>query len=231
MTKQERTRRITRRLAKAYPDAHVTLEYTTPFQFAVSVILSAQCTDKKVNEVMAPHYKKYRTAKDFAAIPLKQLEQMVKPTGFYHSKARAIHETAVRVRDVYKNQVPIEFDELLTLRGIARKSANVISSEMTGKAQGIIVDTHVTRLANRLGLTKKTNAVQIERELMKIVPKKDWHMFPHYLVWHGRAVCTAQRPACDRCPLNDICPSAFQFSPWRKNQQKANRPLIAARKN
>lgn len=220
MDTQKRTGIITRRLQKAYPDAHVTLEYTTPFQFVVSVILSAQCTDKKVNEVMAPWYKTYKTARDFAAIPQRRLEQMVRPTGFYRAKARSIHEAAVRVRDVYQNRVPADFDALQTLRGVARKSANVIYGEMTGEAKGIIVDTHVTRLVNRLGLTKKRNAVQIERDLMRIVPKKDWRMFPHYLVWHGRAVCVAQRPACDTCVLADICPSAFKLPPWNSKIKK-----------
>ncbi|MFA6511877.1 MAG: endonuclease III [Patescibacteria group bacterium] len=230
MDKKKLTALVTRRLAKEYPEVHVTLDRHTPFQLVVSVILSAQATDKKVNEVMAPHYKTYKTARDFAALTQKQLEQMVRPLGFYHMKARAVRETALRVCDTYDNRVPLDFDALLTLRGIARKSANVIYGELTGTVKGVVVDTHVTRLAHRLGLSKKKNAVQIERDLMNIVPEKDWRMFPHYLVWHGRAVCKAQRPACDACSLNTFCPSAFQLKPWKKKNPAKRNPTLPGNK-
>lgn len=223
MDKKRHAHLITRRLAKAYPNAHVTLYYHTPFQLVVSVILSAQATDKRVNEVMAPQYKKYKTAKDFAALSVMQIEKMVRPLGFYRSKAKAVYETAKRVRDVYGNHVPKDFDELLTLRGVARKSANVIYGVLTGEAKGIVVDTHVTRLAQRLGLTRESDAVRIERDLMAVLSKEHWRMFPHRLVAHGRAVCTARRPRCNACPLCDICPSAFTFSPWIKPNKATKR--------
>lgn len=207
---------IIRRLRKVYPDAKTALEYETPFQFLVAVILSAQCTDNKVNEVMRPVFRRYKTAADFASIPLPKLEQMVKQTGFYKMKALAVRTTATLVRDKFGGNVPATMDELLTLRGVARKTANVVIGELTGKAVGVTVDTHVRRLSQRLGLTKQNNPVNIEKDLMALVAPKDWLIFPHLLVLHGRAICKAQRPSCDRCLLHDICPSAFKFPHFQK---------------
>lgn len=206
---------IVQKLKPLYP-AKSALAYKTPFQFLVSVVLSAQCTDKKVNEVTIPIFKKYKTAKDFSKIPIRQLERMVKQTGFYKSKAAAISFTAKRVAIVYNNRVPLTMDELLTLRGVGRKSANVIMSDLTGKTDGIVVDTHVIRLSNRLGLTKNQDPTKIECDLMNIVPRKHWALFPHLLVYHGRSICIARRPKCDQCPLNQICPSAFNFPNFQK---------------
>lgn len=205
-----------RRLKKQYPHARCALDYQTPFQLLVAVILSAQCTDKKVNEVTKPMFAQYKTARDFVSIPLPKLEQMVRQTGFYKSKALAIFTTAKIVRDHFQNRVPQTMEELLTLRGVARKTANVVLGELFGKAEGVVVDTHVRRLSNRLGMTKQSNPEKIERELMRLVPKKDWTLFSHLLITHGREVCGAKKPACGRCVFNDICPSAFRFPHFQK---------------
>lgn len=215
MKTTERVVAIVRKLKPLYP-AKSALDYRTPFQFLVSVVLSAQCTDKKVNEVTIPIFKKYKTAKNFAKIPIRQLERMVKQTGFYKSKARAIHATAERVATVYKNHLPLTMNHLLTLRGVGRKSANVIMSDLTGKTDGIVVDTHVIRLSDRFGLTNHKDPEKIEHDLMKIVPRKYWALFPHLLVYHGRSICIARRPKCDQCVLNKICLSAFKFPHFRK---------------
>lgn len=212
---QQRIAFTIKRLKKEYPDAHCTLHYRTPFQLLVAVILSAQCTDKKVNEVMEPVFRTYRTAADFAAIPLSRLEQLVRPTGFYKMKALAVHTTAKLVRDTFNNSVPKTMQELLTLRGVARKTANVVLGELYGAAEGVVVDTHVRRLSQRLGLTKQSDPNKIERELMQLVPKKDWTVFGHLLITHGRQICAAKKPACDRCVLNEACPNAFAFSRHR----------------
>ncbi len=205
-----------RRLQKEYPNARISLTYRTPFQLLAAVILSAQCTDKKVNEVTRPIFAKYRSAKDFAVIPLSRLERMVRQTGFYRSKARAIHVTAQLVRDRFGNRVPLNMDDLLTLRGVARKTANVVLTELMGTSDGIAVDTHVMRLSRRLGLTRHSDPAKIERDLMASIPKSRWHEVTHLLIHHGRAVCTAQRPDCGACVLADQCPSAFSFSHFQK---------------
>lgn len=211
-----RTATILRRLQKAYPNARISLAYRTPFQLLAAVILSAQCTDKKVNEVTRPIFARYRTAKEFASIPVYRLERMVRQTGFYRAKAKAIHGTAQRVRDQYGNKVPLAMEDLLTLRGVARKTANVVLTELTGSSGGIAVDTHVIRLSRRLGLTENVDPKTIERDLMASIPKKRWRDVTHLLIHHGRAICRAQRPSCDACVLADRCPSAFTFSHFQK---------------
>lgn len=212
----DRIQTITTRLRRQFPRPRTALFYRTPFQLLVAVILSAQCTDKKVNEVTAPIFQKHRTAKDFTEIPRKTLERMIKQTGFYKAKAKAVSTTARMVVDRFGDRVPLTIAELTTLRGVARKTANVVIGELTGKAEGIAVDTHVIRLSNRLGLTKQTDPIKIERDLMRLVPKKDWVEFPLFLISHGRTVCEAKRPRCDRCVLSKICPSAFQFPHFMK---------------
>lgn len=201
---------VLRKLKRQYPNARTSLSYRTPFQLLVAVILSAQCTDKKVNEVTVSIFAKYKTAKDFASVPLRRMEQMVHQTGFYKNKALAISTTAKIVRDRFHNHVPKTMRELLTLRGVARKTANVVLAELYGISEGIAVDTHVRRLSQRLGLTKQNNPNKIEQELMRLVLKKHWAKFPHLLIFHGRQVCEAKKPACDRCALSDVCQSAFQ---------------------
>lgn len=201
-----------RRLRKEYPNARTSLSYKTPFQFLVSVILSAQCTDKKVNQVTIPIFIKYKSAKDFAFIPLRRLEKMVHQTGFYKSKALAISTTAIMVRDRFHNRVPHTMKEMLTLRGVARKTANVVLGELYGISEGIAVDTHVTRLVGRLGLSKQNSPEKIERDLMRLVPRQDWLRMTNLLIEHGRAVCTARAPDCVGCTVHDICPAAFSFA-------------------
>ncbi|MFH1171325.1 MAG: endonuclease III [bacterium] len=219
-----RTLIITKRLRKLYPRPRTPLQYGTPFQMLVAVILSAQCTDKKVNEVTKPIFQKYRTAKDFAAIPIGTLEQMVKQTGFYRAKAKSVSLTARMVAERFGNCVPLTIAELTTLRGVARKTANVVIGELAGKAEGIAVDTHVRRLSQRLGLTKTADPVKIEQELMHLVPKKDWVEFPLFLINHGRTVCEAKKPKCNRCVLCDTCPSAFRF-PHFSSQDLSHKTL------
>lgn len=214
-TVSQRISIVIKRLGKAYPDAHCALRYRTPFQLLAAVILSAQCTDKKVNEVTKPIFTKYKTAADFAAIPLSRLEQLVRPTGFYKTKALAVHTTAKLVRDQFHNRVPKTMEELLTLRGVARKTANVVLGELYGISEGVAVDTHVRRLSNRLGFTKQSDPNNIEQDLMRLVPKKYWALFGHLLITHGRRICEAKKPACDRCVLNAVCPSAFRFLHFR----------------
>lgn len=216
----DRIQKITTRLQRRFPQPRTALLYRTPFQLLVAVILSAQCTDKKVNEVVKPIFKKYRTAKDFAKIPLGRLERMIRQTGFYKSKAKSVSVTARLVIEQFNNRVPLTIAELTTLRGVARKTANVVIGELTGKGEGIAVDTHVIRLSKRLGLTKQTEPVKIERDLMRLVPKKDWVDFPLLLINHGRTICEAKKPKCDQCVLSDLCPLAFQFPHFRLEEAR-----------
>ncbi len=196
------------RLRAAYPDAHCALDYETPLQLLVAVILSAQCTDERVNLTTPALFARYPTAEALAAADPAKLEQLVRPTGFYRNKARFIRETAARLLAEYGGDVPPEMDALLTLPGVARKTANVVRGEIYALADGITVDTHVKRLAARLGLTAATDPVKVERDLMAIIPPESWIEIAHLLIWHGRRVCAARKPNCPACPLRDICPSA-----------------------
>ena len=196
------------RLRAAYPDAHCALDYDTPLQLLVAVILSAQCTDERVNLTTPALFARYPTAEALAAADPAELEQLVRPTGFYRNKARFIRETAARLLAEYGGVVPPEMDALLTLPGVARKTANVVRGEIYALADGITVDTHVKRLAARLGLTAATDPVKVERDLMAIIPPESWIEIAHLLIWHGRRVCAARKPNCPACPLRDICPSA-----------------------
>jgi endonuclease-3 len=220
MTKEQRVKFIIQRLKNQYPKPRTALRYQTPFQLLVAVILSAQCTDAKVNEVTKPLFLRYRTARDFAAIPLSKLQTIVKPTGFYRMKARAILETSKMVAERYGNCLPQTIEGMLTLRGVARKTANVVMGELTGKTEGIAVDTHVKRLSLRLGLTKNEDPVKVEDDLMAIVSKPDWVRFPLFLIFHGRNVCEAKKPTCDQCVLNTQCPSAFRFPHFSRHPSR-----------
>ena len=215
-TPAARVKTVAALLRRLYPRPRTALRYATPFQLLAAVILSAQCTDKKVNEVTEPIFAQYKTAADFASIPLPRLERMVKQTGFYRAKAKAIAVTARMVAQRFKNRVPLTMAELTTLRGVARKTANVVMGQLTGKAEGIAVDTHVIRLSNRLGLTKHADPRKIEADLMDIVPRKQWVTFSHLLILHGRAICEAKKPRCDRCVLSNVCPSASRFPHFDK---------------
>lgn len=196
------------RLRAAYPDAHCALDYETPVQLLVATILSAQCTDERVNMTTPALFARYPTVVALAGAGQEELEALVRPTGFYRQKARYIREAAQRILHEYGGEVPADMDALLTLPGVARKTANVVRGEVYGLADGITVDTHVKRLAARLGLTVESDPVKVERDLMAIIPRESWIEIAHLLIWHGRRVCTARRPDCPGCPLNDICPSS-----------------------
>ncbi len=194
------------RLRATYPDAHCELDYETPVQLLVAVILSAQCTDARVNLTTPALFARYPTVEALAGADPTEMEELVRPTGFYRQKARYIREAAARLLAEYGGELPSEMDALLTLSGVARKSANVVRGEVFGLADGVTVDTHVKRLAMRLGLTTETDPVKVERDLMAIIPRESWIEIAHLLVWHGRRLCFARKPACSVCPLNDICP-------------------------
>ena len=197
------------RLRTAHPDAHCALDYETPLQLLAAVILSAQCTDERVNLTTPALFARYPTAEALAAADPGELEAIVRPTGFDRNKARFLREAAARLLAEYNGEVPPEMDALLSLPGVARKTANVVRGEVYGLADGITVDTHVTRLAARLGLTTETDPVKVERDLMALIPRASWIEIAHLLIWHGRRVCTARKPNCPACPLNDICPSSL----------------------
>ncbi len=209
---------VIRRLRAAHPDARCELNYETPLQLLVATILSAQCTDVRVNQVTPALFAKYPEAAAFAAADRAELEEMIRPTGFFRQKAEFIQSTAVALLQNHGGAVPDEMDQLTQLKGVARKTANVVLGEIFGKAEGITVDTHVKRLAKKLGLTTSDkDPVKIERELMAIIPESQWIEISHLLIFHGRRVCIARRPDCPHCTLNDICPSAEVYV----NRQKA----------
>ena len=196
------------RLRRAHPDAHCALDYETPLQLLAAVILSAQCTDERVNLTTPALFARYPTAEALAAADPAELEAIVRPTGFYRNKARFLRQAAARLLAEYGGEVPPQMDALLSLPGVARKTANVVRGEIYGLADGITVDTHVKRLSARLGLTTKTDPVKVERDLMAVIPRESWIEIAHLLIWHGRRLCTARKPNCPACPLNDICPAS-----------------------
>src|SRR3954453_20067817 len=205
--KRARIHPVIERLALEYPDATIALRFADPLELLVSVMLSAQPTDVNVNRVTEKLFAKYRRPGDYLAVPVEELERDIFATGFYRQKAKALRGTMKMLIEDYGGEVPEDFDALLRLPGVARKTANVVSAER-GHAQGIVVDTHVRRLSQRLGFTKEEDPVKIERDLMRLVPREDWARFPHLLIWHGRRVCDARRPACERCVVSDLCPAS-----------------------
>lgn len=204
--KIERTQKILSVLKRVYPDAHCELNFETPLQLLVATILSAQCTDKRVNLVTAELFRKYRGAKDFADAPLAELEAAVKTTGFFRNKAKNLKACCAALVEKFGGEVPRTMDELHALAGVGRKTANVVLGNAFGLNVGVVVDTHVTRLSNRLGLAKGTDAVKLEKELMKLVPQNDWCLFSHWLIWHGRRRCAARKPDCVNCEIKKHCP-------------------------
>ena len=216
MEKKKRTSAILKRLNRAYPDAAIALRYSNNWELLVAVILSAQCTDKKVNEVTAHLFKRFRTLDDYVGAEPHEFEQMIRPTGFYRAKAKHILESAKIIKEKFNGKIPRTMAELLTLPGVARKTANVVLGNAYGIVEGIAVDTHVRRLSQRLGFSESDKPEKIEQHLMAIVPKKDWFKTTYLLIDHGRAICAAKDPRCDLCPLKRICPSAFQFPRFRK---------------
>lgn len=212
--KKKRAAEILKCLTKRFAGARIALKYFNPVQLMVAVILSAQCTDKKVNEVTAVLFKKYKTAKDFAKANLAVFEREIRPTGFYRAKARNIIAAAKLSESRFGGKIPKTMPEMLTLPGVARKSANIILGNVHGVVEGIAVDTHVMRISQRLGLTKFSDPVKIERDLMELFPKKRWFDLTYKIIEHGRNICDAKKPKCSVCPLNDICPSAFNLPNW-----------------
>jgi endonuclease III len=205
--KRERIAPIVERLARAHPDATIALRFRDELELLVSVMLSAQTTDVNVNRVTERLFTKYRRPEDYLAVPPEELERDIYATGFFRQKAKALRGTMAMLLEEFDGRVPRRVEELLRLPGVARKTANVVAAEL-GEAQGIVVDTHVRRLSQRLGLTRHDDPVKIERDLTRLVPRADWGRFPHLLIWHGRRVCTARRPLCEECVLTDLCPSS-----------------------
>lgn len=206
---KRRAKRIVGLLRTAYPEVRCMLNFSTTHELMVAVILSAQCTDKRVNQITPELFKKYRSIEDFAHADCAELEQLVRPAGYGPSKARYIQESARFLLERHNGAIPQTLEELVKLPGVGRKTGSVILGVGFGLAEGIVVDTHVMRLSRRLGFTRQSDAVRIERDLMAIIPKADWIDFSHLLIFHGRATCTARKPQCDSCALARLCPSAF----------------------
>jgi len=205
--KRERIVPIIERLQAEHPDAGIALRYRSDLELLVSVMLSAQTTDVNVNRVTERLFEKYERPEDYLAVPLGELEDDIRPTGFFRQKARALRGTMKLLLEDYDGRVPGGMEDLLRLPGVARKTANVVVAER-GEAQGIVVDTHVRRLSQRLGLTRQDDPVKIERDLTRLVPRRYWNLFPHLLIWHGRRVCIARSPRCEACVVNDLCPAS-----------------------
>ena len=205
--RRDRIRPIIELLATEHADAKIALEFRSPVELLISVMLSAQTTDVNVNRVTKTLFEKYRRPEDYLAVPREELEQDVYATGFFRQKAKSIQGAMRVLLEEFDGEVPGTVDELLRLPGVARKTANVVAAEL-GNPQGIVVDTHVRRLSQRLGLTRREDPVKIEHDLVKLVPRADWGRFPHLLIWHGRRVCDARRPRCEDCVLVALCPSS-----------------------
>jgi endonuclease-3 len=206
--KVERVKKIIAGLQKTYPGAHCELNFSNPLELLISVILSAQCTDKRVNIVTADLFRKFRTAADYANADRAELEQAIKSTGFFRNKAKNIQACCRKLVELHGGQLPRTMEELTHLDGVGRKTANVVLGNAFNMNVGVVVDTHVTRLANRLDLTRHTNAEKIEQDLMQLVPQPQWTLFSHWLIWHGRRRCYARKPDCAGCEIFGLCPSA-----------------------
>ena len=205
---EARAPEIVRRLSEAYPDAKVALNFTNPLECLVATILSAQSTDETVNGVTATLFQKYRTAEDYLRVPEDELKADVKPTGFFNQKATAIREAGRRIVEAYGGEVPGTMEDLITLRGVARKTANIVLGNSFGVVEGIAVDTHVKRVSTRLGFTTQKDPDKIEQDLMRLIPRDRWFDFTYVLIDHGRAICTAKNPKCPICPVEDLCPAS-----------------------
>jgi endonuclease-3 len=208
MTRTDRAKELQNRLPKIYPDAHCELIHSNPLELLVATILSAQCTDKRVNIVTHDLFKRCKSAQDYADISQEELESLVRSTGFYRNKAKNIRAMGQTLVERHGGEVPSTLDELASIPGAGRKTANVVLGNAFSKNEGVVVDTHVGRLSQRLGLTKFTDPIRIERDLMKLFPQKSWADLSHWLIFHGRRRCAARKPDCPNCELRDICPSA-----------------------
>jgi endonuclease-3 len=211
MTAKERVKQLIKVWPKVYPDAHTELNFSNPLELLIATILSAQCTDKRVNMVTPTLFKKYRTAKDYANASQTELEKLIKSTGFFRSKTKSIRGATAVIVEKFGGKVPSTMEELRQLPGVGRKTANVVLGNAFGKNEGIVVDTHVVRLSQRLGLTKHSDPVKIELDLMKLVPLEHWTQWSHWLIWHGRRRCYARKPDCGNCEVFKLCPSGKVF--------------------
>lgn len=205
---QQQVQEIMSRLGELYPNAKYELNFSTPLELLVATILAAQCTDERVNAVTKNLFQKYRTASDYASVPQEELEEDVRPTGFYRNKAKSIRAACQYLLDQHNGEVPRTLAEMVKIPGVARKTANVILGNAFGISEGFIVDTHVGRLARRFGWTEQEDAVKVEQVLMRLIPPQEWLNVAHRMILHGRLVCTARKPACKSCVLADVCPSA-----------------------
>jgi endonuclease-3 len=210
MTRQQRAEALIEAFGKVYPEAHCELNHLNPLELLVATILSAQCTDKRVNMVTPALFKKYRTARAYAETPQETLEKEIQSTGFFRSKAKSIRAMAADLVAKHGGKVPATMEDLTALRGVGRKTANVVLGNAFGINEGVVVDTHVLRLAKRLGLTKHAEPGKVETDLMKLIPRDKWAVFSHWLIWHGRRRCYARKPDCDGCEVQHLCPSAFK---------------------
>ncbi len=207
-SREERVPELIRQLKKIHPEAKTALHHHNPLELLIATILSAQCTDERVNIVTKDLFKRYRSAEEYAAANIGELEDIIRSTGFFHAKAKSIIGCCRALAERFNGNVPDTMEELVALPGVGRKTANVVLGNAFGKAEGIVVDTHVQRLSGRLGLSREKDPKHIELDLMKLVPRREWILFPHLLIWHGRKVCTARKPKCDACIVAPMCPSA-----------------------
>lgn len=217
MERAERARVIMDRLADLYPDAHIMLHYDTPYHLLIAVILSAQTTDAGVNKVTPVLFERFPEPEDLAGADPAEVEEIVRPTGFFRNKTKSIMGAARMIVAEYGGEVPDTMEGLISLPGVARKTANIVISNAFGKVEGIAVDTHVFRLAHRFGLSEEKDPDKVERDLMEVFPRDEWFHVNYRFIDHGRAVCTAKRPVCGTCALNDVCPSAFTVKGWRES--------------
>jgi endonuclease-3 len=206
---EQRAPEIIKRLSKAHPDAHVALHFTNPLECLVATILSAQCTDERVKMVTATLFTKYRKPEDYLKVPVEELAADIKPTGFFNQKTKSIRGACARIVDVYGGTVPNTMEDLITLPGVARKTANIVLGNSYGVVEGIAVDTHVRRVGERLGFTSEKDPDKIEQDLMRLIPRKRWFDFTYVIIDHGRGTCVARKPRCGECPVNDLCPSSL----------------------
>ena len=210
MTRQERAKALVEAFGKVYPEAHCELVFSNPLELLVATILSAQCTDKRVNMVTPALFKKYRTSRAYAEAPREELEKEIQSTGFFRSKAKSLRAMAAGLVANHGGKVPRTMQDLTALAGVGRKTANVVLGNAYGMNEGVVVDTHVLRLSRRLGLTRHIEPGKIEQDLMKLIPRDKWTLFSHWLIWHGRRRCQARKPDCDGCEVQHLCPSAFK---------------------
>ena len=231
----ERIRPIIRRLSKQYPKAHCSLDYESPLHLLVATILSAQCTDERVNLVTKDLFPRYSTARDFADADPEELADIIRSTGFFRNKTRSLIGMGQTLIERFGGDVPRTMDELVTVPGVGRKTANVVLGNAFGIDEGVVVDTHVKRISRRLHLTTQESPEKIERDLMEIVPRRDWTLFPHLMIHHGRAICQARKPKCEICPINELCPVPAGGKPGRReggtaSSQRGKRKKTTSRK-